>query len=72
MHIRVRVKTGMRKESVIEISPRVFAVGVKEKAEGGKANARVVALIAQFFGVPQKEVRIVSGHTRPSKMLTIR
>lgn len=71
MLIRVKVNAGARKELLVEIAPNKFKVDVKEKAEQNTANKRVVALIARHFHVPEKSVRIMSGHQRSNKTLTV-
>ncbi len=71
MYIKVRAKTGQKKESVEQLTPSGFKISVKEKPERNSANARIVKLIAERLGVPAKKVRIVSGHRAPSKLLSI-
>jgi len=71
MYIKVRVKTGQKKESVGQLTPTSFKIFVKEKAERNSANARVIKIIAERLGVPAKKVRIISGHRAPSKLLSI-
>lgn len=71
MQIRVKVTAGARKERFEEVRDGVFAAAVKEKAEQNLANARVRALVAARFCVPQKAVRIVSGHRSKSKLLDV-
>ena len=71
MYVKVRVKTGQKKESVLEDSKGNLQVSVKEKAERNSANARVIKIIAERLGVPVKKVRIVSGHHSPSKMIVV-
>ena len=71
MYIKVRVKTGQKKESILETSKTSFSISVKEKAERNSANARIIKIIADKLGVPVKKVRIQSGHRAPSKMLAI-
>ena len=71
MYIKVRVKTGQKKESVGQLTPTSFKIFVKEKAERNSANARVIKIIAEKIGVPAKKVRIISGHRAPSKLLSI-
>ena len=71
MYIKVRVKTGQKKEIVLEDSRGNLQVSVKEKAERNSANARIVKIIAERLGVPVKKVRIVSGHHAPSKLLFV-
>lgn len=41
-------------------------------AEGGKANASLVALLAKEFGVPKRAVTIVRGTTARLKQVTIK
>ncbi|MDO8481585.1 MAG: DUF167 family protein [bacterium] len=71
MYIKVRVKTGQKKEIVLEKTKTSFNISVKEKAERNSANVRVVKIIADRLGVSVKEVRIVNGHHMPSKLLSV-
>lgn len=71
MYIKVRVKTGQKKESVVETTKTSFSISVKEKPERNSANARIIKIIAGKLGVPPKKVRIVSGHHAPSKLLSV-
>ncbi|HXK38738.1 MAG TPA: DUF167 domain-containing protein [Candidatus Paceibacterota bacterium] len=70
MYIKVRVKTGQKRESVVEGAKGTLAISVKEKAERNSANARIIKVIAERLGVPVKKVRIVNGHRAPSKLLS--
>ena len=58
-------------ESVQKISDDTFNVAVKEKAERGRANTRVLALIRAYYGGKAKDIRIVSGHHSPHKILSV-
>lgn len=69
-YVRVKVRAGARKESFEQKSDS-FVICVKEPAEGNRANARVIALIARHFRVPERSVRILTGHRSPSKKLLI-
>ena len=71
MHIKVRVKTGAKNESVRKISDVHFEVAVREKPENNAANARVIGLIAAKLGVPASKIRIIKGHHIPSKILSV-
>lgn len=70
MYIKVRVIAGAKKESLIK-REETFFVSVKEPAEQNRANTRVRELIAVHAGVPSKQVRIISGHQSPGKILSI-
>ncbi len=71
MLLKVRVEAGARKER-IERTGDTFKIAVREKAEGNRANARIVELVALECGVSRKRVRIVSGHHGPSKIVEVR
>lgn len=78
MYIHVNVTAGAGKES---FSPRQsadkskskdhFEISVKEKAEGNRANTRVLEIIASHFKVSINKVRIINGHHHPSKLLIV-
>lgn len=70
MLIKVRVKTGAKRESLKKVGDR-YEVAVREKPERNAANARVLALMAAELGVSQKKLRIIKGHHSPSKTLSI-
>lgn len=62
---------GSKNESIDRISEDSFFVRVKEKAEQNLANRRVLEIIAEYFKVTAKQVRIISGHHSPGKILSI-
>jgi len=61
----------MKKESFVKKREDSFEVSVKEKAQRNEANTRVLKMVAEYFKVPVKKVRIVNGHRHPSKLLII-
>ncbi len=67
----MRVATGIKKELFTKISKDSFSVSVKEPALQNRANTRVRELIAGYFCIPLKQVRVISGHHSPSKILSI-
>ena len=71
MYVKVRVIAGAKKELVEEVSAGHFKISVKEPAERNLANRRVVELVAAPYKIPPKQARIISGHTSPSKILSI-
>lgn len=44
---------------------------VREAAQEGRANAAIVEAVAQFFNVPRRQVRVVSGATSRLKEIVI-
>ena len=71
MHIRVRVKTGSKKEAVKILSKDRLAFSVKEKPEHNLANKRVLELVAAHYGVSPRKLRLVSGHHATSKIISL-
>jgi len=71
MYVKVRVIAGAKKESVEEVSAGHFKISVKEPAERNLANRRIVELVAAHYKLLPKQVRIISGHTSQSKILSI-
>ena len=46
-------------------------VRVTAPAEGGKANTAVIALLAETLGIPGTSIKIVSGSSKPRKIIEI-
>ena len=71
MLIRVRVKAGASKESIIELDTKQLQIAVKEPAANNAANRRVIELVARHYHCPTKNVRITRGHLTPSKYIEV-
>ena len=71
MYIKVKVTAGVRKESFVQNSKDHFEIAVREKAEHNMANTRVLALVAEHFGIAKNKIRIINGHHSPSKLLSV-
>jgi uncharacterized protein YggU (UPF0235/DUF167 family) len=71
MLIKAKVKTGAKNDEIRQISPTHFEISVREKPENNLANQRVIALLAKHLHLPAAKVRIVKGHHRPSKILSL-
>lgn len=71
MYIKLKVKAGAKRESIVQKKNDQFEIAVREEAARNMANRRVRELIALYFNVPLGKVRIVKGHTLPSKILSV-
>lgn len=71
MYIKVDVQTEFKTESITKTSNDSYSIRVKEKAERGLANRRIVELIRKEFGTNGVLVKIVSGHTSTKKILSV-
>ncbi|MSU56382.1 MAG: DUF167 domain-containing protein [Candidatus Taylorbacteria bacterium] len=69
MYIKVHVIPESKEESVTEKADVVY-VAVREKAEHGAANRRMLELLRVRYG-SSKRLRIVSGHHAPHKIVSV-
>lgn len=69
--IRVKAEAGARKEKFESADREAFSIAVKEKPQENAANERIRVLIAKHFHVPAKNVRIVSGQHKKSKLFSV-
>lgn len=71
MKIIVKAKPGSREDKIEKIDEANYIVYVKAFAIDGKANAAVVALLADYFDISQSLVEILSGHMARVKVIEI-
>ena len=69
VYIKVHVIPESKEESVTEKGD-VLYVAVREKAEQGTANRRILEILRSRFGA-RSRVRIVSGHHSPHKIISV-
>jgi uncharacterized protein (TIGR00251 family) len=70
MKIQVKVKPNSRTEELSREGDS-FIVKVKEPPREGKANQAVIKLLAEHFGVPPSQVRILSGFRSRNKVIEV-
>lgn len=71
MIVRVKVKPGSKREEVKELSEDYLEVRVSAPPEKGRANERVLELVAKYYGVRKSSVRILKGETAREKLIEI-
>jgi uncharacterized protein YggU (UPF0235/DUF167 family) len=64
MIIKVNAKPGAKEEKVERISAEEYNVWLKERAEDGKANKRLLNLLAREFGVSFRDIKIKNPKSR--------
>ncbi len=69
--IRIKAEPGAKKEKITEITPGRLAISVREPADNNRANDRILEIVADFYGVLPKQVRITRGHRTPNKWITV-
>jgi uncharacterized protein (TIGR00251 family) len=70
MKIQVKTKPNFKTEEVSQEGAS-FIVKVKEPPKEGKANQAVIKLLAEHFGVPHSQVRILSGFRSRNKVIEV-
>ncbi len=67
----VIVKPKSSVEEVKQIAPNTFQVKVKEPPTEGRANKRVLELLAKHLNIPKSRLRIKSGASSRRKIIQI-
>lgn len=71
MYIHVKVTAGAKIDLVTKLSNDRYDMSVREKAEHNMANRKAKFLLAKTLKVDEKLVRLISGHTSPSKLFSV-
>lgn len=71
MRIYVKVNANSSQDKLEKISKGQYKARLVDPPVHGKANAKLISLLAVHFGVKNSAVRIVGGKTSPSKMVDI-
>lgn len=71
MRITVRVKTNARKNAVEQLDASTYQVHVSVPPVEGKANARIVELLAEFFGRPKRSFTLLRGMKSKEKVFEV-
>jgi uncharacterized protein (TIGR00251 family) len=69
--LKVKVSPGAKRNQVKGVDAGALKVAVTAPPEKGKANEAVVELLADYFGLPRREVSILRGHTSRSKVVML-
>ena len=70
MKIQVKVKPNSKIEEISQAGDS-FIIKVKEPPKEGKANQSVIRLLAEHFGIPYSQVRILSGFRNRNKIIEV-
>lgn len=69
IHLRVKVRAGARALSIIENTKGQLEISVRELAERGEANKKVIEVLRDRF--KGKKVTLIKGHHSPNKIFGI-
>lgn len=71
MLISVLVKTGKKEAKLEKLDNDTYCANLKSLPTKNKANKELVKLVAKYFNVSRKEVRIKSGQYSKNKTIYI-
>ncbi len=71
MLIRAYVTPNAREPRVVRVSEDYFEVRIDERAEGGRANKRLLEILAQHFEVPKSRITILKGTKTRTKTIQV-
>jgi uncharacterized protein (TIGR00251 family) len=71
MLIRVHVTPNAREVSVAKVDESFFEVRVDERAIHGRANKRLLEIMAKHLGVPKSKVFIVRGAKTRDRIIEV-
>lgn len=72
MKISLSVKTNSKVESVLQQEDGTYVVRVRVPPAEGKANERVIELLAEHFEVPKSAISIAAGFKSKKKIFEIK
>ncbi len=70
--ITVRVQPKSRQQQLIQISEIEFKARLISAPDKGKANAELLAILADYFGLAPSRLRIIRGETSRTKLIEIK
>jgi len=71
VRIKVKVKPNAKKDEIKKIQDDYYEVRVTVVPEKGKANRRVIELLAKHFKIAKSRVKLIKGETSREKIFEI-
>ncbi len=71
MLLRLYVTPNAREAGVVRVSEDYFEVRVDERAAGGRANKRLLEILAEHFKVQKSRISIVKGTRSRNKIVQV-
>jgi uncharacterized protein len=69
--LNVKVVPGSSRDQIVGWLGDALKIKVTAPPDKGKANKAVIDLLAETLGIPAADIQIKSGHSSPSKVVTI-
>ena len=71
MKIVVTAKPASKKAYIKKVGKEEYIVSVKEPPINGLANISIVSSLSDYFNLPARQIRIVSGYRSKNKIIEI-
>ena len=71
MKIVVTAKPASKKAYIKKVGEKEYIVSVKEPPINGLANISIVSSLSDYFSLPVRQIRIVSGYRSKNKIVEI-
>lgn len=71
MTLHIHAKPNARQNQLLPGPDGRWTVRLAAPPQDGKANATLLAFVAEIFGVAKSSVHLLSGHTAPFKKLEV-
>ncbi len=72
MYIKVKVTPESKRDILQRIHEESFKISVTDKANHNLANKKTLELLARHLAVPTKNLRIITGHRKPQKIIYVK
>jgi uncharacterized protein (TIGR00251 family) len=69
--LRLRVAPGAARSGIVGRHGDAWKLRVRGAPERGRANADVISLLAETLGVPERSLKLVSGHASRDKVVEL-
>jgi len=69
--LRYFVEVKFNSSGQIQVKGDEIIIAIKSEPKHGKANKELIRKISDFFGVPENNIRIISGLTSRKKIIEI-
>jgi uncharacterized protein (TIGR00251 family) len=69
--LRIKVVPGARQDRIMGRLGDAIKIRTSAPPEGGRANDRVMRLIATALNIPHTHLKLLRGHANPNKVLQI-
>lgn len=71
MKLSITVVTRAKRNKIEQIDPQSYKIWVSAPPEHGKANDKIIALLAKHLGIAKSRLSLVSGSKNRQKIIEI-